>query len=87
MDIFLKDGKIAKIGTNLAKSIKSKRFGRNNKNYRSDRNDSCARLIDMHTHLREPGFEYKETIASAPLPLFPAFHFHCLHAQHQPDQR
>jgi len=21
-------------------------------------------LIDMHTHLREPGFEYKETIAS-----------------------
>jgi len=24
----------------------------------------CAGLIDMHVHLREPGFEYKETIAS-----------------------
>ena len=24
----------------------------------------CPGFIDMHVHLREPGFEYKETIAS-----------------------
>jgi dihydroorotase len=29
-------------------------------------------LVDMHVHLREPGYEYKETIATACRPRSPA---------------
>ena len=64
MDIFLKDGKIAKIGTNLAKSIKSKDSVEITKIIDLTGMILVPGLIDMHTHLREPGFEYKETIAS-----------------------
>jgi len=64
MDIFLKDGKIAKIGTNLAKSIKSKDSEEITKIIDLTGMILVPGLIDMHTHLREPGFEYKETIAS-----------------------
>ena len=62
MDIFLEDGKIAKTGINLSKSIKSK----NSEIITIDLGGMILvpGLIDMHTHLREPGFEYKETIAS-----------------------
>jgi dihydroorotase len=62
MDIFLEDGKIAKTGTNLSRSIKSK----NSEpiTIALDGMILVPGLIDMHTHLREPGFEYKETIAS-----------------------
>ncbi|MFZ2398927.1 MAG: dihydroorotase [Smithella sp.] len=62
MDIFLEDGKIAKIGTNLSKSIKSKNS--ETITIALDGMILVPGLIDMHTHLREPGFEYKETIAS-----------------------
>ncbi|NLI17064.1 MAG: amidohydrolase family protein, partial [candidate division Zixibacteria bacterium] len=27
----------------------------------------CPGLVDMHVHLREPGYEYKETIQSGAL--------------------
>ena len=64
MDIFLKDGKIAKIGTNLAKSTKSKDSEEITKIIDLTGMILVPGLIDMHTHLREPGFEYKETIAS-----------------------
>jgi dihydroorotase len=64
MDIFLKDGKIAKIGTNLAKSTKSKDSEEITKIIDLAGMILVPGLIDMHTHLREPGFEYKETIAS-----------------------
>lgn len=55
-DILLENGKIAKIGKNL----------------KADGAEVIAAagltvfpgLIDMHVHLREPGFEYKEDIAS-----------------------
>ena len=54
MDILLEDNKIAKIGTNLTES--------------ADKIIDCTNyiiipgMIDMHCHLREPGFEHKETI-------------------------
>jgi dihydroorotase len=63
-DIFLEDGKIAKTGTNLAKSTKSKDSEKITKIIDLDGMIIVPGLIDMHTHLREPGFEYKETIAS-----------------------
>lgn len=55
-DILLENGKIAKIGKNL------KADG-------AEVVDAAGLtvfpgLIDMHVHLREPGFEYKEDIAS-----------------------
>lgn len=54
MDILIKDGKIAKIEKEINES--------------ADNVIDCTNLsiipgmIDMHCHLREPGFEYKETI-------------------------
>ena len=63
-DIFLEDGKIAKTGTNLAKSTKSKDSEEITKIIDLAGMIIVPGLIDMHTHLREPGFEYKETIAS-----------------------
>ncbi|PKN38552.1 MAG: dihydroorotase [Deltaproteobacteria bacterium HGW-Deltaproteobacteria-2] len=64
MDIFLEDGKIAKIGANLSKSLKSKDSEKTSKIIDLAGMIIVPGLIDMHTHLREPGFEYKETIAS-----------------------
>jgi dihydroorotase len=59
-DLLIDDGKIVKTGKALPKGKKP-----------SDVEVLDLRgkwvvpgLIDMHTHLREPGFEYKETIAS-----------------------
>ena len=64
MDIFLEDGIIAKIGTDLSKSSKSKSSEKITKIIDLTGMIVVPGLIDMHTHLREPGFEYKETIAS-----------------------
>ncbi|MDE0481116.1 MAG: dihydroorotase [Candidatus Poribacteria bacterium] len=55
-DVLIVDGKIAKVGGNLAANA-------------SDIIDATdliitPGLIDMHVHLREPGFEHKETIAT-----------------------
>ncbi|MBE9547235.1 MAG: amidohydrolase family protein, partial [Proteobacteria bacterium] len=59
MDLLIEEGQIVQIGKDIHKNAKA---------------DSVLRildlggkivapgLIDMHTHLREPGFEYKETI-------------------------
>jgi dihydroorotase len=62
-DILLEEGKIAKINSDLLKSTKSKDA---DKVKIIDLAGMIVTpgLIDMHTHLREPGFEYKETIAS-----------------------
>jgi dihydroorotase len=64
LDIFLEDGKIAKVGTNLSKSTKTKDSEKITKIMDLSGMIIVPGLIDMHTHLREPGFEYKETIAS-----------------------
>ena len=54
MDILLEDGRVAVIGSNIsepdAQVIDASGLV------------VCAGLVDMHVHLREPGFEYKETI-------------------------
>lgn len=55
-DVLIVDGRIAKVGGNLAENA-------------SDIIDATdlivtPGLIDMHVHLREPGFEHKETIAT-----------------------
>ena len=53
-DILIEDGKITKVEKNIKESV--------------DKKIDCTNLkiipgmIDMHCHLREPGFEYKETI-------------------------
>lgn len=58
-DILIEDGKIVKLGRNLSPSRKKG----------LETMDIAGLvvapgLVDMHTHLREPGFEYKETIQS-----------------------
>ena len=63
MDVLLENGKIAKIGSDLLKSAKSKDSGKI-KIIELAGMILTPGLIDMHTHLREPGFEYKETVAS-----------------------
>ena len=54
MDILLEDGKVAIIGSDIrerdAEIIDARGL------------TVCAGLVDMHVHLREPGFEYKETV-------------------------
>lgn len=58
VDILIEDGVITKIAQDIEKNVptydlKGKMVSHN--------------FIDMHVHLREPGFEYKETIASGSL--------------------
>jgi dihydroorotase len=64
LDVFLENGKIARVGTNLSKSTKSKDTEKITKIIDLTGMIVVPGLIDMHTHLREPGFEYKETVAS-----------------------
>jgi dihydroorotase len=63
MDILLEEGKIAKINSDLLKSTKFK-DAEKIKVIELAEMIVTPGLIDMHTHLREPGFEYKETVAS-----------------------
>jgi dihydroorotase len=63
MDILLEKGKITKINADLLKSTKSKNAEKV-KVIELAGMIVTPGLIDMHTHLREPGFEYKETVAS-----------------------
>ena len=55
-DVLIIDGKIAKVGGTLAEDV----------NNVIDATDMTVTpgLIDVHVHLREPGFEHKETIAT-----------------------
>jgi len=64
LDVFLENGKIARVGANLSKSTKSKDAEKITKIIDLAGMIIVPGLIDMHTHLREPGFEYKETVAS-----------------------
>lgn len=56
LDLLIEDGKVAVIGSDIrepgARVIDAAGL------------TVCAGLVDMHVHLRQPGFEYKETIAS-----------------------
>ena len=59
-DILIRDGKIVEIGQGLSleKGVERDLAGK----------IVVPGLVDMHVHLREPGFEQKEDIASAPAP-------------------
>ena len=62
-DILLENGKITQIAPKLAKTQNFKDQGKV-KTIDLPGMIITPGLIDMHVHLREPGFEYKETIAS-----------------------
>jgi len=62
-DVLLENGKITQIAPDLAKTLNSKSSGKI-KTIDLASMIIVPGLIDMHTHLREPGLEYKETIAS-----------------------
>src|SRR5688572_19931080 len=58
-DVLIADGRIAEVGSDAGKDA-------------SESIDAsglmvCPGFIDIHTHLREPGFEHKETIATGTL--------------------
>ena len=64
MDLLIEDGKIVEIGKNICRSgMDSERKSEVGFSI-LDLQDMVVvpGLIDMHTHLREPGFEYRETI-------------------------
>jgi len=56
MDVFIENGKIIKIGSDLSAD--------DCHTINASGKLVCPGFIDMHVHLREPGFEYKEDIAS-----------------------
>jgi dihydroorotase len=58
-DLFLVDGKIAKVGKGL--KVKA------DQTINAKGKIVTPGLVDIHVHLREPGFEYKETIATGTL--------------------
>lgn len=62
-DILVENGKISALGTDLLPSAKSGEATKI-KVIKLDGMVLTPGLIDVHTHLREPGLEYKETIAS-----------------------
>jgi dihydroorotase len=57
MDLLLENGVVAAIGERLDQSSETEVFDATGKVV-------APGFIDLHAHLREPGFEYKETIAS-----------------------
>jgi dihydroorotase len=56
-DVLVTDGKIAKVGVGLKAPEGAAAIDAAGKVI-------CPGFIDIHVHFREPGFEYKETIAS-----------------------
>ncbi|MBI2160539.1 MAG: dihydroorotase [Candidatus Rokubacteria bacterium] len=56
-DLLIADGKIEKLGKNLAAPAGAEVVDARGKLV-------CPGFIDIHVHLREPGYEYKETVAT-----------------------
>jgi dihydroorotase len=56
-DLLITEGRIARSGKGLKSPVDVRTVDATGKVV-------CPGFIDIHTHLREPGFEYKETIAS-----------------------
>ncbi len=59
-DLLIQDGKVARIG----KAAKSDAAASDRRVIDASGKWVVPGLVDIHTHLREPGFEYKETIRS-----------------------
>jgi dihydroorotase len=57
LDLLIADGRISRTGRALSAPAGAETIDATGKVV-------CPGFIDIHTHLREPGFEYKETIAS-----------------------
>ena len=66
LDILVENGRIARIEEKISKTIAATRRSKVADLTLLDLKGMVITpgLIDMHTHLREPGFEYKETIES-----------------------
>lgn len=56
-DVLVADGKIERVGPKLSAPAGAETVDATGKIV-------CPGFIDLHVHLREPGFEYKETVAS-----------------------
>jgi dihydroorotase len=81
LDLLLEDGRIVRIGRGLAAAkVQAPKRGRSEKGTKGGSSDVavdrvmdatglvvCPGLIDMHVHLRQPGREDKETIATGTL--------------------
>jgi dihydroorotase len=63
-DLLVEDGKIAAIGTDIGPGHVGGNGKRGSETKVLDVSGKVVvpGLIDMHTHLREPGYEYKETV-------------------------
>lgn len=66
LDIRITDGKISQLGPQLSPSQHDTETDREARSRIIDAHGCVVApgFIDMHVHLREPGFEYKETIAT-----------------------
>src|SRR5512135_1416391 len=64
LDVLIEGGKIAAVGRNLGDDGKGKKKDPALTVLDLKGKLVVPGLIDIHTHLREPGFEYRETIAS-----------------------
>jgi len=58
-DVLIADGRIAEVGPNAAKDA--------SETIDASALTVCPGFVDIHAHLREPGFEHKETIATGTL--------------------
>ena len=63
-DLLIDEGKILRIGTSVTLGERPERGEPKLKNLDASGLVLCPGLIDLHCHLREPGFEDKETIAT-----------------------
>ncbi len=63
-DLLVEEGKILQIGSALALGERSERSEPKRKNLDASGLVLCPGFIDLHCHLREPGSEDKETIAT-----------------------
>ena len=64
MDILVENGRIARLEDNTSRTLAAGRRAKSGELEVIDLKGMIIApgLIDMHTHLREPGYEYKETI-------------------------
>ena len=64
LDVLIEGGKIAAVGRNLVDDGKGKKKDTGLTVLDLKGKLVVPGLIDIHTHLREPGYEYKETVES-----------------------